>query len=241
MQPRVTARIALAAAVLVSCGGAVGNADKRGAQVTTPFDVKKAAALLGHPGESFEQVSPYHVPEIYWLRIGTGDSGVGAPFIVHRGELVITKGYATASAWLRRAVMPRKEDLDAGAVAQVLAQYDALPLGWSATAVVGHDSATGERGGIRLHPFELELVWPQYIHTRSRLLKPPLEGPPTAPFPPGGPPGGPGPSGGYAAPQPCRAILKEVDGKLTWIVEQYQQPIGEQRGSWALLLKEAIE
>ncbi|HWF85228.1 MAG TPA: hypothetical protein VG222_10285 [Vicinamibacterales bacterium] len=200
--------------------------------MTTPFDQKKAAVLLGHPGEAFEEITPYHLPEIYWVRIGSGSNVLGAPFIVRNGELISTKGYATASAWLRRAVMPLKDAPEADYVAQVLGGYDALPLGWSTAGVDGNDASTGERGGIRLHPFELKLVWPGYVHTRSRLHKAPFDGPPTPPFPPGGP----GPTGGYAPPQACRAILKEVDGKLTWIVEQHQAD-----GTWTLLLKEPIE
>lgn len=238
---RTTGTVVVAAAVLLSCGGAVGKADKRGAQVTTPFDAKKAAALLGHPGEVFEDILPYHLPEIYWLRIGTGASVLGGPFIVRQGALVTTKGYATASAWLRRAVMTMKTPPEAAYVAQVLGQYDALPLGWGAASAEVDDPATGERGGLRLHPFELELVSRSYVHTTSRLVKAPMSGPPGPPHPPGGPqsgpPGGaPGPGGGYSPPQACRAILKEVDGKLSWIVEQHHDD-----GTWSLLLEEPIE
>jgi hypothetical protein len=233
MQRLMTGRIALATAVLLSCGGGLGNAGKRGAQVTMPFDAKKAAALLGHPGETFEQVSPYQLPEIYWLRIGSGANVFGGPFIVRNGELVVTKGYPTASAWLRRVVMPMRTAPEAAYVAQVLGQYDALPLGWGPPSAEVDDPATGERGHLRLQPFELELVWREHIHTMSRLLKAPMSGPPGPPNPPGGPSG---PGGGYAPPQACRAILKEVDGKLTWIVEQHHDD-----GSWTLLLKEPIE
>ena len=59
---------------------------------------------------------------------------LGGPFIVRNGELVTTKGYATASTWLRRAVMPLKESPEADYVAQVLGGYDALPLGWTTAA-----------------------------------------------------------------------------------------------------------
>jgi hypothetical protein len=233
MRRNMTGRVVVAAVMMLSCaGGALGNRDKRGTQVTSPFDVKKAAAALGHPGESFEQIMPYHLPEIYWLRIGTGTNPAGGPFMVRNGELVTTKGYPIASAWLRRAVMPLKETPAAGDVAQVLARYDALPLGWSAARAEADDPATGERGGIRLHPFELKLVAQGYIHPASR--DPNQDLPPES-APPPGPPGG-GPPGGYAPPQACRAILKEVDGKLTWIVEQHQSD-----GSWSLLLREPIE
>jgi hypothetical protein len=224
----VTGREFVVVAMLLSCGGALGEADKRGAQVTTPFDAKKAAAQLGHAGESFEQIAPYHLPEIYWLRIGGGANVVGGPFIVHHGELVTTKGYATASAWLRRAVMPLKEAPAAGYVAQVLERYEALPLGWGAMRAEAEDPASGERGGLRLHPFELELVAQGYVHTTSR--DPARSGPP-----PGSPPPG-SPGGGYAPSSPCRAILKELAGKLTWLVEQRN---GD--GSWSLLLEEPIE
>jgi hypothetical protein len=100
---------------------------------------------------------------------------------------------------------------------------------------------------MRLHPFELKLVARSSIHPRSRdpnqMLPPESPLPPGAPGggPPGGGPPGGGPPGGYASPQPCRAILKEVAGKLTWIVEQRQQPLGEPHGSWSLVLKEPIE
>lgn len=194
--------------------------------MTAPFDAEKAAALLGHPGEVFEDVLPYRLPEIYWLRIGTGDNVVGGPFIVRGGALVTTKGYGTASAWLRRAVMTMNAPPEAAYVAQVLGQYDALPLGWGPPSAEVDDPATGERGGLRLHPFELELVSRSYVHTMSRL-----------PHPSGGVQSGPpGPSGGYSPPQACRAILKEVDGKLSWMVEQHHDD-----GTWSLLLEEPIE
>jgi hypothetical protein len=135
----------------------------------------------------------------------------------------------TASAWLRRAVMPLKEAPSASYVAQVLGFYDALPLGWGAMLADVDDPATGERGGLRLHPFELKLVAQGHVHTTSR--DPNRIVPPESAPPPGGPPGG-----GYAPSLPCRAILKELAGKLTWIVEQRN---GD--GSWSLLLEEPIE
>jgi hypothetical protein len=88
-----------------------------------PFDEKKAAALLGHPGESFEDLSPYHLPEVYCLRIRSGAKARGGPFIVRHGEVVTTKGYAIASAWPRRVVMPLHDAPDVSPVAQV--------TGWS--------------------------------------------------------------------------------------------------------------
>lgn len=210
--------------------------------MTSPFDEKKAAAQLGHPGETFDDVLPYQLPEVYWPRIGSGATALGGPYIVRDGALVTTKGYATASAWLRRAVMPLAVALDASAVAQVLEFYEALPLGWGAQLIYADDPATGEHGGIRQHPFELRLVAQGTIHPRSRdpnRTLPPESAPPAGPAG-GGPPGAGGVPRGYAPPQACRAILKEVDGTLTWIVEQHQQPLGE-HGSWALLLTEPIE
>lgn len=116
-----------------------------------------------------------------------------------------------------------------------------MPLGWSATGAEVDDPATGERGALHLRPFELKLISREHIHTTSRVLAAPMNGPPGPTNPPGGPGAPPGgPPGGYAPPQPCRAILKEADGKLTWIVEQHEAPIGE-HGRWALLLTEPIE
>jgi hypothetical protein len=223
---RFVSAVALAGAILTWDRGALGKGDKRGAHVTTPFDPRKAAAQLGHAGEAFEEISPYHLPEIYWLRIGSGANVLGGAFIVHKGELVAEKGYATASAWLRRAVIPLKTAPEAAYVAQVLDRYEALPIGWHGTDSGVVDAATGERGGLKLHPFELKLVSLGYVHTMSRILKAPMSGPPE----PGNPPGG------YAPQEPCRAVLKELDGKLTWIAEQR-----ESDGSWRLLLKEPIE
>jgi hypothetical protein len=231
MHRRLVTAVALVASV-ISCGGALGKGDKRGAQVTSPVDLKKAATQLGHPGETFEQISPYHLPEIYWIRIGSGPNAIGGPFIVRDGELVLSKGYATGSAWLRRAVFPLKTAPNADYVASVLAAYETLPLGWSSAGVHGVDEQTGERGGLKLHPFELKLIWGEYVRTQSRLPKPLPKGGP------GEPPGdAPEPPGGYAPPTPCRAVLKELDGKLTWIVERY---FGGEAG-WQLLLKEPIE
>ncbi|MGZ3419075.1 MAG: hypothetical protein ACXVEF_07645 [Polyangiales bacterium] len=193
--------------------------------MTIPFDTKRAAALLGRPHEAFESITPYQLPEVYWLRIGAGPDLIGGPFIVKDGEPVVFKGYPTAAAWLRRAIMTLESAPDAASVAQVLQHYEALPVGWNAGLADVESPSCGERGGLRLHPFELELVSLGYIHTTSRLLGAPV-GPPPSPFPPGG----------YAPPLPCRAVLKEVDARLTWVVEHYEEGV-----RWRVLLKERLE
>src|SRR4051812_8195621 len=46
--------IGLACAALLSCAGERGNRRRPGESMTAPFDTKAAAALLGHPGETFD-------------------------------------------------------------------------------------------------------------------------------------------------------------------------------------------
>jgi hypothetical protein len=73
----------------------------------------------------------------------------------------------------------------------------------------------------------------------------PSGGPPGIPsggaprIPGGGAPGipGGGPSGGYAPPQPCRAILREIDGKLTWLHESFDASTK----AWVERLRELAE
>jgi hypothetical protein len=88
---------------------------------------------------------------------------------------------------------------------------------------------------LKLHPFELKLVSGEHVHPASRLQPKKMPpGVPSGPPPSSHPPGGS--TGGFAPSQPSRATLKEVDGKLTWIVEHRYAD-----GSWRVVLKEPIE
>jgi hypothetical protein len=184
------------------------------------FDEVEAATRLGVPGERFESIVQYRLDDVYWVRIGSGEKHLGRPVIVENGHVVAEKSLAAGIAWLRRVARSRKplptasdEQFAVAIVPQVLMWYDALPNGWNESDSTSIDPQTNERGSVQLNPIEIKLVSPVYRPPRAR----------NAPgLPGGGPPGGlGGPPGGVGPHRPSRATLREVDGKLTWIVESY--------------------
>lgn len=208
----------------------------------TPFDEVEAATKLGFPGERFDSIAPYMFDDVYWVVIGRGDAKVGRPVIVARGHLLADAGYDIGMAWLRRIAANAKPDLNTDAVPQVLRWYDSLPIGWSGNEI--YDPQTKESSRIRLAPIEVKLVAGVRIPPRARTTPSPSSASSTGPsWPAGGPspsaggPSGPGggPSPGYSPPRPSRATLREVDGKLTWILETYEQ------GTWLEELRDPAE
>ena len=202
---------------------------------TQPFDEVEAATKLGFPGEKFESIQPYLIDGLYWVVIGQEKKKIARPVIVANGHVVAEKGYAVGMAWLRQLAALDKP-VNTSVVPQVLRWYEALPLGWGEQHVA--DSATG---GVTLRPLEVKLESRAYIRPWSRSASPP---PPVGPLgpPPGGPAGKPtggppGAPGGIAPPRPSRATLREVDGKLTWILEA----IDPATNQWREELRERAE
>lgn len=198
---------------------------------TPPFDVVEAASRMGFPGRPFELVTPY-LDEVYWVIIRDGERSFGGPVIVENGHIVLDRGYAAPVRWIKRSKVLAAPEVDARRVAQVFERYDGLPVGWSSVLIDGHDPQTGERGGFRVKPFEIKLVSPAYIRPQAR--NPVAPGPGMPPTPP---PVGPPAPGGWAPPRPSRATLREVDGKMTWIIEAFDPSAGV----WRVELREPAE
>jgi hypothetical protein len=203
--------------------------------MSAPFDEAEAAVALGFPGARFVSITPYMIDGVYWIIIGSNDRRLGRPVIVKHGHVVTDVGYAVGMSWLRELAALNKSDLRTEVVPQVLRWYESLPIGWNESYLV--DPQTNERGGVTLHPIEVKLVAGDYIRPRPRIIPP---GPPGQPDPYAEPSAGPlsgGPSGGYAPPRPCRATLREVDGKLTWTIEVFD-PFSKR---WNEELRDAAE
>jgi hypothetical protein len=199
--------------------------------MSAPFDEAEAAARLGIPGERFESITaPYVLDDVCWVIFGAGDRKTGRPVIVEDGHVVSGQGYAVGMAWLRRLAARQASEVGTSVVPQVLQWYDALPLGWNS----GHafDPQTNERGHVTLHPIEVKLVSSTPLPARSRTVRPRRPG-----EPPEAPPAPPPPGGVTKYQRPCRATLREVAGRLTWIVEEFD-PYAR---TWGERLREAAE
>jgi len=185
--------------------------------MSAPFDEVEAASKLGFPGQKFESIIPDTLEGLYWVTINS----IQRPLIVVNGHGVTDTGYAVAMAWLRRVAAHGNPQHDVWYVSKVLRWYDALPIGWNENSQ--SDPSTGERGHVTFSPIEVRLVTGNRVAPQARNPMP-VSGAPGEPTrQPNGPSVGPPPhmQPGYSPPQPSRATLREIDGKLTWILEAY--------------------
>jgi len=192
---------------------------------TAPFDLALVPQLTGHPAARVVSWSAY-LPDVYWIILDgeVASDQVGVSVIVDAGRIDPARGYSAAARWLHRIRIQEARDIDPIRLALVLDRLEALPPGFAADQITAIDRASGEKGGLRFDPFEIELVATHYR-------------PPSPPGPGGAAPPPPAPSGG-APPTPARAILRSGDSdRFTWTVDVWN---GAER-RWDRVLTRPLE